>query len=207
MGSFNITQLGDTGGQDRKDTNFRGLTIFNNVLYYSKGSGGNGVNTVYFIDTTGTVCTGTIGVGLPQSGAALPTAGIDYTDVAAADGGRGSLQHVHPEGLPHRTALKPQHSFPFGIWFANANTVYVADEGNGDNTYSTTTGTYTKAASQTTAGLQKWVFNSTARVEACLYLASRFGTGRAIHRRWLSNRKQFRRPDCPGRRPPMACVT
>jgi hypothetical protein len=37
----------------------------------------------------------------------------------------------------------------------------VADEGNGDNTYSASTGTYTGAAAQTTAGLQKWVFNGT----------------------------------------------
>jgi hypothetical protein len=58
-------------------------------------------------------------------------------------------------GFP--TALKSKTSFPFGIWFANATTAYVADEGNGDNTYSTATGTYTKAAAQTTAGLQKWV--------------------------------------------------
>ena len=28
-----------------KDDNFRGMTIFDNVLYYTKGSGGNGVNT------------------------------------------------------------------------------------------------------------------------------------------------------------------
>src|SRR6516225_10163534 len=48
--------------------------------------------------------------------------------------------------------------FPFGIWFANANTVYIADEGNGDNTYSN--GMYTVAAAQTTAGLQKWIFDS-----------------------------------------------
>lgn len=34
----------------------------------------------------------------------------------------------------------------------------MADEGNGDNTYSTSSGTYTTAAAQTTAGLQKWVF-------------------------------------------------
>ena len=38
-------------------------------------------------------------------------------------------------------------------------TSYVADEGTGDNTFSTATGTYSKAAAQTTAGLQKWVFN------------------------------------------------
>ena len=54
MGSFNITQLGDAADKIGKDTNFRGLTIFDNVVYYTKGSGGNGINTVYFIDTTGT---------------------------------------------------------------------------------------------------------------------------------------------------------
>jgi hypothetical protein len=39
--------------------------------------------------------------------------------------------------------------------------VYIADEGNGDNTFSTLSGTYTVAASQTKAGLQKWVFDGT----------------------------------------------
>jgi hypothetical protein len=42
--------------------------------------------------------------------------------------------------------------------------VYVADEGNGTNTNPTATstnnGTYTAAASQTPAGLQKWIFSS-----------------------------------------------
>jgi len=36
--------------------------MFNNVLYYTKGSGGNGVNTVYFVDSTGEVCTDTKGL-------------------------------------------------------------------------------------------------------------------------------------------------
>jgi hypothetical protein len=54
-------------------------------------------------------------------------------------------------------ALKSTTSFPFGIWFANASTLYVADEGNGDNTFSAASGSYTSAAAQTTAGLQKWV--------------------------------------------------
>src|SRR5579863_9067006 len=62
VGSFNITELGYKADKIGKDDNFRGLTIFNNVLYYSKGSGGNGVNTVYFLDTTGTACPN--GVGL-----------------------------------------------------------------------------------------------------------------------------------------------
>ena len=47
---------------------------------------------------------------------------------------------------------------PFGIWFANVDTLYVADEGDG---YTGGTDLYTHAAAQTAAGLQKWVFNST----------------------------------------------
>jgi hypothetical protein len=44
------------------------------------------------------------------------------------------------------------------VWFANATTLYVSDEGNGTNTFSG--GTYTAAAAQTKAGLQKWVFDT-----------------------------------------------
>jgi hypothetical protein len=60
------------------------------------------------------------------------------------------------KGFP--TALKSKTAFPFGVWFANATTLYVSDEGNGDNTFKN--GIYSKAAAQTTAGLQKWIFSS-----------------------------------------------
>jgi len=73
VASFSVAQLGDKLDKIGKDSNFRGVTIFDNVLYYTKESGGNGVNSVYFVDTTGTVCTDTNGVGLPVSGATLPT--------------------------------------------------------------------------------------------------------------------------------------
>jgi hypothetical protein len=158
VGSFNITQLGDQPDKIGKDTNFRGLTIFNNVVYFTKGSGGNGVNTVYFIDTTGHACPN--GVGLPQPGAPLPTSPIAYDPALLQTEGVTPYNMCILQGLP--TALKSTTSFPFGIWFANANTLYVADEGNGDNTFSTATGTYSAAAAQTTAGLQKWVFNGTS---------------------------------------------
>jgi len=158
VGSFNITQLGDPHDKIGKDTNFRGLTIYNNVVYFTKGSGGNGVNTVYFIDTTGLACP-TGGVGLPQSGATLPTAGIAYDPSLLQSEGVTPYNMCILKGFP--TALSSTTSFPFGVWFANANTLYVADEGNGKNTYSAGTNTYTKAAAQTTAGLQKWVFNDT----------------------------------------------
>jgi hypothetical protein len=54
-------------------------------------------------------------------------------------------------------------SYPFGIWFANPDTIYLADEGSGDNTYSPAAGTYTNAlpTNNPTAGPQKWVFDST----------------------------------------------
>jgi hypothetical protein len=50
----------------------------------------------------------------------------------------------------------PTH-FPFGIWFANSTTLYVADEGDG---YVGGTDLYTHAAAQTLAGLQKWVLDT-----------------------------------------------
>jgi hypothetical protein len=159
VGSFNITQLGDASDKIGKDTNFRGETVYNNVLYYTKGSGSNGINTVYFVDTTGKACP-TTGVGVPQAGATLPTSPIDVTDPS-------SLQTLGVQpynmcilaGFPTNLA-KGATLFPFGIWFANPDTLYVADEGDGVNTYSATTGTYTDDASQTTAGLQKWVYSN-----------------------------------------------
>ena len=155
VGSFNITQLGDQPDKIGKDTNFRGLTIFDNVVYFTKGSGGNGVNTVYFVDTTGTACPN--GVGLPAPGAALPTSPIDYDPSLLQTEGVTPTNMCILEGFP--TALKSKTSFPFGIWFASPSVLYVADEGNGDNTYSSTKNLYTKAAAQTTAGLQKWVMS------------------------------------------------
>ena len=40
-----------------KDNNFRGLTIFNNTMYVSKGSGSNGINTVYRVGDSGSLPT------------------------------------------------------------------------------------------------------------------------------------------------------
>lgn len=158
VASFNVTQLGDKQDKIGKDDNFRGLTIFNDVLYYSKGSGGNGVNTVYWVDPTLTVCNDNNGIGLPPAGATLPTAPLAYDPSLLQTKGLDPNNMCVLKGFP--TALKSKTAFPFGIWFANANTVYIADEGNGDNTYSN--GVYTVAAGQTTAGLQKWIFDSSA---------------------------------------------
>jgi hypothetical protein len=161
LGSFNITQLGDKLDKVGKDTNFRGLTIFNNVVYYTKGSGGNGVNTVYWLDPTLQICNDNNGIGLPPANATLPTMPLAYNhdhNVIQSKGLDPNNMCVL-KGFP--TALKSKTSFPFGIWFADGNTLYVADEGNGDNTYSN--GMYTVAAGQKTAGLQKWIFDPNAQ--------------------------------------------
>jgi hypothetical protein len=146
------------GSKAGKDTNFRGLTIYNNVLYYTKGSGSNGVNTVYYVDTTGSCKNG---VGIPSANATLPTTPLSV-----------DLSTVQTAGLPSNMCIlkgfptvlakgaTDASDYPFGIWFANPTTLYVADEGAGDNAYAN--GSYTAAAASTTAGLQKWVYNSAA---------------------------------------------
>jgi hypothetical protein len=158
VGSFSVTELGDKADKIGKDDNFRGLAIYNNVLYYTKGSGGNGVDTVYFLDTTGKACPD--GVGLPEPGATLPTSALSYDEATLQSGGLPSNMCVL-KGFPTALAKNATDAsdYPFGIWFANPDTLYVADEGAGDNTYAN--GTYTAAAASTTAGLQKWVFDKT----------------------------------------------
>ena len=97
-------------------------------------------------------------VGLPEPGAALPTSPIGYDPALLQAKGVYPDNMCVLKGFP--AALKSTTSFPFGLWFANPHTLYVADEGNGDNTYSAASGTYTTAAGQTTAGLQKWVLQN-----------------------------------------------
>jgi hypothetical protein len=164
VASFSVTELGDKADKIGKDDNFRGMTIFNNVLYYTKGSGSNGVNTVYFVDTTGTACPK--GIGLPAADAKLPTTPLTYDPTALQTSGLPSNMCILAgfPSIPAKTATTL--SYPFGIWFANANTIYLADEGDG---YTGGTDLYTHAAGQTTAGLQKWVFNSTSNTWTLAY--------------------------------------
>jgi len=99
-----------------KDNNYRGITAYNGALYFTKGSGSNGIDTVYTVPS------------LPSlASAAAATIGIVPgfpTDSAKATGGDFT---------------------PFGVFFANATTMYVADEGSGNAT---------DVASH--AGLEKW---------------------------------------------------
>ena len=152
LGTFNINwlpQYSTVTDKAGKDTNFRGLTEYGNVVYYTKGSGGNGVDSVYFVDTTGTACSQTDPVGIPVSGAQLPTPGVTY-DMCIL------------RGLNEQAAGTDTSDFPFGIWFANADTLYVADEGNGNFGTLDPSNPYADAQAEPGdghTGLQKWVFN------------------------------------------------
>jgi hypothetical protein len=155
LGSFSVTQLGVAADKIGKDDNFRGITIFNNVVYVTKGSGSNGVNTVYFLDTTGKACPS--GSGVPSPTATLPNTPLTFDAATVQSTGLPSNMCILAgfPSTPNKTATTT--GFPFGLWFADANTLYVADEGDG---FVGGTDLFTHAAAQTTAGLQKWVFNA-----------------------------------------------
>ena len=105
-----------------------------------------------------TVCNDNNGIGLPPANATLPTAPLAYDPSVLQTKGLDPNNMCILNGFP--TALKSKTSFPFGVWFADANTLYVADEGDGDNTYAN--GVYTKAAGNPLSGLQKWIFDPVA---------------------------------------------
>lgn len=115
VGSFSINQINPLTGQpyavdpkDKagKDNNFRGLTIFNNTLYTTKGSGSNGIDTVYQVGNAGTLPTLATAASTPIT--VLP----GFPTVSSRSAG-------------------PTTNYPFGLWFESSTLVYVADEGDG----------------------------------------------------------------------------
>ncbi|HXR37208.1 MAG TPA: hypothetical protein VN754_14720 [Candidatus Binataceae bacterium] len=134
-----------SGDKPGKDTNFRGMTIFDNTLYVAKGSGGNGINTVYQLGTPGV----------------LPTT------ANAPSGGLVNEPFTILPGFPNTAAStnSPGGDYPFGIWFANASTLYVCDEGDlvyTPNQMINGQVNVADAGTLATAGLQKWVLTTTA---------------------------------------------
>ncbi|HWF84241.1 MAG TPA: hypothetical protein VG222_05325 [Vicinamibacterales bacterium] len=168
VASFNVTQVGLPLDKVGKDTNFRGLTVFNQVLYLTKGSGSNGINTVYFVDTTGLACpatSATPGVGVPLPNATLPTAPLAYdpSHTVLQASGLVPTNMCVLAGFPTLLARSTTGvTNPFGLWFADDHTLYLADEGDGA-TGTTPATFYGPAASQPAAGLQKWVFDDSTK--------------------------------------------
>ncbi len=146
IGDFDITQVGyTTPDKAGKDNNFRGLTIFDNTLYVTKGSGGNGINTVYQVGNAGVLPTGT-------------TAELESMPITILPGFPTSLA----AGTNQSGDTTPI-AYPFGIWFADAKTLYVCDEGDGTFVPPATPGpaSFNVAdSSSATAGLQKWSFSN-----------------------------------------------
>jgi hypothetical protein len=179
VASFSVTELGSKADKIGKDDNFRGMTVFNNVLYFTKGSGSNGVNTVYFIDTVGGACPK--GVGLPAPRATLPTMPLEFDATTLQTAGLPNNVCILAgfPSVPNKSATTT--AFPFGIWFADGNTLYVADEGDG---YTGGTDLYSHAAAQSTAGLQKWIFNKTSGMWSLAYVLTQgldLGTPYTVH--------------------------
>jgi hypothetical protein len=124
-----VIVAGDKAG---KDSNFRGLTISpgaNGMVYITKGSGSNGIDTVYVVT--------------PPSGSLPTAANAATTTIAVAPG--------FPTAVASTAGAN--NVYPFGLWFANATTLYVADEGDGAYPFDQQNSPY--------PGLQKWTFNGT----------------------------------------------
>ena len=90
-----------------KDDNFRGMTVFNNTLFVTKGSGSNGVNTVYQVGATGALANG----GVISNAAVTILPGFNALSEKVAE-------------TPATLTATPH---PFGLYFGDAKTLFVAD--------------------------------------------------------------------------------
>ena len=180
LASFSVTELGAKADKIGKDDNFRGIAVHDNVVYYTKGSGGNGVNTVYFVDTTGTACPS--GVGVPSPKAVLPTAPLAYNAATLQTAGLPNNMCVLAgfPSTPNKTATTL--AYPFGIWFADANTLYVADEGDG---YTGGADLYACRCAEDGGPAEVGLRRGYEAVEARLYAAERVESRSAVFGRRL----------------------
>lgn len=147
---YNITQNGYGADKTAKDNNFRGETVYNGVLYVSKGSGGNGIDSVYQVGPAGMTASTTNPTATTQGSMTI----LPGFSTVLAD-----TKKYTP------TAAAPIYH-PFGLFFANSTTLYVADEGSG-STNDFATGTGSTPFEQ--GGLQKWsLINGTWTLEYTL---------------------------------------
>ncbi len=127
LGVYTATDRTDESTKQHiKDNNFRGIGIYNGNLYVSKGSGGNGDDGLF------QVLNGTSN-GLPAGtgNTIVELFGSPATDVNG----------------------NPSPYTPFGFFFANPTTLYVADEG-----LATDANGNLLATPDPLAGLEKWSY-------------------------------------------------
>ena len=139
VGFFDAVLVGLPKDKPAKDNNFRGITIFNNTIYVTKGSGGNGVNTVYQIGTAGTLPSLATLTSITTAG---PNNEPDIGNFL------GAPISVLPGFPTTKAGVAPY--YPFALYFANATTLYVSDEG--DNVPADITN-----PAKSNGGLQKWI--------------------------------------------------
>ena len=146
-----------------KDNNFRGMTIFKDTLYVTKGSGGNGINTVYQVGNAGTL----------PNGDTVALAALPITILPG-------FPRTLASGVSSTGAATPV-AFPFGIWFANEKTLYVCDEGDGTLVSPAVNGNVADAATLATAGVQKWTLaNGTWQMDYVLQNGLNIGVPYAV---------------------------
>lgn len=124
-----------------KDDNFRGITNYKNTIYISKGSGGNGFDAVYQVNPSGGAYVS------PGSSAGLATAANAASASINPLPGWPTGSTGANEGKSNGTTVH----HPFGMWFANDTTLYVADEGVTGNS----------GSNAAVGGLEKWIYNAT----------------------------------------------
>lgn len=117
----------NSGDKPGKDANFRGITEFGGALYFTKGSGSNGDQTVYTASVSGVPALPTVAQANTATISVVPGFPTDPAKATLADGTSGG------------------NYTPFAVFFGNATTMYVSDEGSGNST-----------DVSTHAGLQKW---------------------------------------------------
>jgi hypothetical protein len=97
-----------------KDNNYRGITEYGGALYFTKGSGSNGYQTVYTITSAPSLPT--VGQASAAKINIVPGFPNDQAKAKLADGTSGG------------------NFTPFAVFFANPTTMYVTDEGTGNST-------------------------------------------------------------------------
>jgi hypothetical protein len=141
----------ESAKQHIKDNNWRGIGIFadaggNQDLYVSKGSGGNGDDGLFQV-LNGSFPGATINdVVNNGTGAGMPAGGTTNTIV-----------QLIGNYATNPATNAPSLLTPFGFFFANPTTLYVADEGNSTITLPSGSETATTLTADPLAGLQKWV--------------------------------------------------
>jgi hypothetical protein len=138
-----LTFLLNKGSADKagKDDNFRGITEYHGGLYFTKGSGSNGVQTVYTVTT---------GPQYPATFVPAPDVGPSAGDVLPTIANANLVAVQILNGFPTDSSRATGGDYaPFALFFANPTTLYVTDEGTNNATDATVH-----------AGLQKWVLNT-----------------------------------------------